>query len=99
MADRNISLGILRYKLIKVLSCSSNVKVRKRRGHVSPHHDDHHVCVGREVVDESRELGVTHFHALELRLCLRAAQLELFDNVRDAFVTVTVVFIRAADTG
>ena len=55
--------------------------MRKRCGHVSPHHDDHHVRVGREVVDEGREFGVTHFHALKLRLCLGAAQLELFDNI------------------
>lgn len=36
-------------------------------------HDDHHVGVGREEVDERRKLIVAHLHALEV--CCRFAAL------------------------
>ena len=47
----------------------------------------------REKVDEGGEVGVAHFHALELRLRLTAADLELLDDVRDALMPVAVVLL------
>ena len=53
-------------------------------------HDDHHVCVGREDVDEGCEARVVYFHALEGGGQLTAAQLELFDDVTDLLEPVHV---------
>lgn len=39
--------------------------------------NDHDVGIASEKVDVSRKGGVAHFHALELRLCLAAAVLQL----------------------
>ena len=43
----------------------------------------HNVGIGCEGVYESREAGVTNFHALKLGLCLATRKLELLDYVGD----------------
>ena len=44
-------------------------------------HDHHNVCVRGKRVDEGRELRIANVHALELGLCLAAAELELLHDI------------------
>jgi hypothetical protein len=46
---------------------------------------NHSVRVGRKCIDKHRETGIPGAHPLELRLGLRAAQLELLHNVGNLF--------------
>ena len=52
--------------------------------------DDHHVGVGREDVDKRGEIGVPHFHRLEIGCQLAAAEFELLDDVGDLLKPVHV---------
>ena len=55
-------------------------------------HDDHHIGVGGEALDESCEVRVSYLHALELRLRLGAAELELFDDGGDLLEELHIYF-------
>ena len=79
-----------------MFSGRGNVQVGQGSGHIGVHHDDHHVRVAREDVDEGREVRVADFHSLEVGLGLRTTQFELLDDVRYALKAVTVVLLRAA---
>ena len=61
-------------------------------------HDHHDVRVTREHVNVGGELRVAHLHAAELGLRLRAADLELLDDVRDALEAMTVIVLRPIHT-
>ena len=52
--------------------------------------DDHHVGVGREDVDKRGEIGVPHFHRLEIGCQLAAAEFKLLDDVGDLLKPVDV---------
>ena len=55
--------------------------------------DDHHVGVGREDVDKRGEIGVPHFHRLEIGCQLAAAEFELLDDVGDLLKSVHVTVL------
>jgi len=50
----------------------------------------HDVGIGCEGIDHSTKTGVTHFHPLELGLCLATTQLELFHNVANLFIPMRI---------
>lgn len=91
---------MLRNKLLKVLTSRSNVHLSQcsRCLYPTASRNDHDVCVASEHVDVRREVRVAHLHPLELRLRLRAAYLELLDNIRDSLKSVTVKLLRTTTT-
>jgi hypothetical protein len=50
--------------------------------------NDHDVCTCGELINEGCEFLVTYHHRLELVGSLDAAELELFDNIRDLLKSV-----------
>ena len=74
---------------------SSDVELSQCGGNLRPvpSGDHHDVSVPCESVDVHRELRVAHFHSLELRLRLGAAELELLDDVGHSFEAVSVVVL------
>lgn len=56
-------------------------------------HDNHDVSVAGEHVNVRCKLGIANLHAAKLRLGLRATDLELLDDIRDALKTMAVVVL------
>ena len=76
-----------------MISCALDIHQRRRRLDAWVGHDNHDKSVRGELVDECRKVGVANLHALQLRLRLDAAQLELLDDVGDFFEAVNVVLL------
>jgi hypothetical protein len=90
-------LRIFRNELLKVFFGRCDVELCQggRYLRTGPGHNHHYVGVASEHIDVCSELGVAHFHSPELRLGLRAADLELLDDVGDALEPVAVVVLRS----
>ena len=61
--------------------------------------DDHHVGVGCEDVNKGGEVGVPHFHRLEIGCQLAAAEFELLDDVGDLLEPVHVSVLVSLGVG
>lgn len=89
-------LSIFGDELLKMFPSSGDIELREggRNLGTGTGHDYHDVRVPREHVDVGGELRVAHLHAAELGLRLRAADLELLDDVRDALEAMAVIVLR-----
>lgn len=54
-------------------------------------HNEHNVSISSKQVYQGGEVGVAHFHTLELALCLRATEFELLDDIRYSLKPVSVI--------
>ena len=81
-----------------MFSSSSDVKLCQCGGDLGSVscRDNHDVSVTSKCIDINRELGVPHFHSLELRLRLGTAEFKLFDDVGHPLEAVSVVVLGTA---
>ena len=80
-SGRSLLKLIIFLQLLKVFPRIPDVDEDGLGRDVTVGQDDHDVGVGREDVNKRGEVGVPHFHRLEIGCQLAAAEFELLDDI------------------